>query len=117
MNPRLDELLARMRALEDEFERELKRRRAELNADFEDRRVRFEHEVVEQQRRFKAGLLGYIEPVMSCDTDLSQRVTREEYDTCIATRFAALDTDHDGLFQRSEAHLWRERRAADHEPH
>jgi hypothetical protein len=60
MNPKLDELLARMRALEEEFERELKQRRAELHADFEDRRVRFEREVLEQQRRFKQGLLPYL---------------------------------------------------------
>ena len=60
MNPKLDELLARMRALEEEFERELKQRRAELHADFEDRRVRFEHEVLEQQRRFREGVLAYL---------------------------------------------------------
>jgi len=42
------------------MERELKRRRAELRADFEDRRVRFTREVLEQQRRFKIGLARYI---------------------------------------------------------
>ena len=60
MTPRLDELLAHMSALEEEFERELKQRRAELHADFDDRRVRFEREVLEQQRRFREGLLPYL---------------------------------------------------------
>ena len=60
MNPRISELLDRIRLLEEEIERELKRRRAELHADFEDRRIRFEREILEQQRRFKAGLLAYV---------------------------------------------------------
>jgi hypothetical protein len=60
MNPRISELLDRIRQIEDEIEQELQRRRAELHADFEDRRIRFEREVLEQQRRFKAGLLGYV---------------------------------------------------------
>jgi hypothetical protein len=60
MNPRISELLDRIRQIEDEIEQELQRRRAELHADFEDRRIRFEREVLEQQRRFKEGLLGYV---------------------------------------------------------
>lgn len=60
MNPRISELLERIRLLEEEIEQELKRRRAELHADFENRRIRFEREILEQQRRFKAGLLAYI---------------------------------------------------------
>jgi len=60
MNPRISELLDRMRRIEEEIEDELKRRRAELHADFEDRRVRFERAVIEQQRRFKSGLLHYV---------------------------------------------------------
>jgi hypothetical protein len=60
MNPKISELLDRIRQIEEEIEQELKRRRAELHADFEDRRIRFEREVLEQQRRFKAGLLGYL---------------------------------------------------------
>jgi len=60
MNPRISELLDRIRQIEDEIEQELQRRRAELHADFEDRRIRFEREVIEQQRRFKEGLLGYV---------------------------------------------------------
>ena len=60
MDPRINELFERIRQLEDEVEQELKRRRAELHADFEHRRIRFEREIVEQQRRFKAGLLAYV---------------------------------------------------------
>jgi len=60
VNPRIQELFERVRALEEEIEREFKRRRAELNADFEQRRVRFEREVLAQQARFREGLLGYL---------------------------------------------------------
>lgn len=60
MNPKIGELLERISQLEEEIEQELKRRRAELHADFENRRIRFEREVLEQQRRFKAGLLAYV---------------------------------------------------------
>ena len=60
MNPIIDELLDRIRRIEDEIEEETKRRRAELHADFEHRRIRFEQEVLEQHRRFKMGLLKYL---------------------------------------------------------
>lgn len=60
MNPIPSDLLDRIRGIEDEIEQEFKRRRAELNADFEDRRVRFEAQVLAQQRRFKTGLMRYL---------------------------------------------------------
>jgi hypothetical protein len=60
MNPKISELLARIQNMELEIELEMKRKRAELQADFEETRVRFEHEVLEQQRRFKTGLLTYV---------------------------------------------------------
>ncbi len=60
MNPKLGELVGRIRELEDEIERELMRRRTELLADFDQRRGRFEREVLEQQRRFRVGLLRYV---------------------------------------------------------
>jgi hypothetical protein len=60
MNPRISELLERIARLEEEIEREFQRRRQELQADFENRRVRFAQEVLEQQRRFKMGLLSYV---------------------------------------------------------
>lgn len=60
MNPKIDELLDRIRRIEEEVEQEVQRRRTELHADFERRRIRFESEVLDQQRRFKMGLLRYL---------------------------------------------------------
>jgi len=60
MNPKISELLARIQHMELEIELEMKRRRAELQADFEETRVRFEREVLEQQRRFKTGIVAYL---------------------------------------------------------
>lgn len=60
MNPRIQELLERIRQIEDELECEVKRRRGELHADFEQRRVFFAREIKEQQRRFKTGLITYV---------------------------------------------------------
>lgn len=60
MNPKIKELLERIRQIQDEIEQEMARRRAELHTDFENRRIRFEREVLEQQRRFKMGLFKYL---------------------------------------------------------
>ncbi len=60
MNPKITELLDRIQQIEAEIELEMKRRRAELQVDFEEARVRFEHEVLAQQRRFKTGLVRYL---------------------------------------------------------
>ena len=60
MNPKISDLLARIQQMELEIEQEMKRKRAELQADFEETRVRFEREVLEQQRRFKTGLISYL---------------------------------------------------------
>jgi hypothetical protein len=60
MNPKISELLARIQQMELEIELEMKRKRAELQADFEETRVRFEREVLEQQRRFKTGVIAYL---------------------------------------------------------
>jgi hypothetical protein len=60
MNPKISDLLARIQQIEQEIEDEMKRKRAELQADFEETRVRFEREVVEQQRRFKTGVIAYL---------------------------------------------------------
>jgi hypothetical protein len=60
MNPLISELLARIRQMELDIELEMKRKRAELQADFEEKRVRFEHEVLEQQRRYKTGAIAYL---------------------------------------------------------
>jgi len=63
MNPEVGEMLDRIRQIEAEMEQELQRRRAELRADFEHRRIGFEREVLEQQRRFTMGLLTYLRKV------------------------------------------------------
>jgi len=60
MNPKISELLARIQQMESEIELEMKRKRAELQADFEETRVKFEREVLEQQRRFKTGVIVYL---------------------------------------------------------
>ena len=60
MNPKISELLTRIQQMELEIEQEMKRKRAELKADFEETRVRFEREVLAQQRRFKTGILPYM---------------------------------------------------------
>jgi hypothetical protein len=60
MNPRITELLDRLGQIEEEIEQELRRRRAELHVDFEHRRIVFEREVLDAQRRFKTGLLKYL---------------------------------------------------------
>jgi hypothetical protein len=60
MNPVTGELIDRIRRIEDEIEQGFKQRRTAWHADFDDRRVRFEREVLEQQRRFRTGLLKYL---------------------------------------------------------
>lgn len=60
MSETLHELAGRIHHLEDEIETEVKRRRAVLHADFEDRKIRFEAEVLKAQRRLKKGLLYYL---------------------------------------------------------
>jgi hypothetical protein len=60
MNPKIAELLDRVRQIEEEIEQELRLRRTELRVDFEHRRIRFEQEVVAQHRRLKTGLLKYL---------------------------------------------------------
>lgn len=59
MNNAVAEIAGRIKHLEDEMEAEISRRRAALSADFEDRRIRFEKEVLEAQKRLKQGLLAY----------------------------------------------------------
>lgn len=60
MNEKIAELVERIRRLQEEIDGELRRRRAELHADFESRKIRFEQEILAQHRRFKAGLARYI---------------------------------------------------------
>ena len=60
MNTQIEALLETIREMEHEIELELQRRRTGLKADFDAQRVRFEHEVLEQQKRFKMGVLKYL---------------------------------------------------------
>jgi hypothetical protein len=46
--------------MESEIEQVMKTRRAELQADFEEKRIQFEHEILAQHKRFKTGLLKYM---------------------------------------------------------
>ncbi len=60
MDPNIGEFMARIRELEARMEQEVQERRRHWQADFESRKVRFEAEVLAQQKRFKMGLLPYL---------------------------------------------------------
>jgi hypothetical protein len=60
MNPKVSEILQRIRELEAELETELESRREAMHVRFEHHRVRFEREILQRQRRFKIGLVEYI---------------------------------------------------------
>ena len=60
MNSDILEFLERIRELEARIEREAQARRQQWQADFESRKVRFEAEVLAQQKRFRMGLLRYL---------------------------------------------------------
>ncbi len=60
MNQRIAELIERVRDLQDELETEFAARRAELRFHFENRRVRFERDVLRRHRQLKTGLLRYL---------------------------------------------------------
>lgn len=58
-NP-VQELVRRIHALELELEEELRNDANEMIRDFDEKRIHFEQEVVEQQKRFRMGLLRYL---------------------------------------------------------
>ncbi|HET6489363.1 MAG TPA: hypothetical protein VFG28_06330 [Syntrophales bacterium] len=60
MTHRIDELIQKIRELEEEMEIEFKTRREEFQFVIEEKRVRFAEEVARQQRRLKTGLYRYI---------------------------------------------------------
>jgi acyl dehydratase len=60
MSPQIHDFLARIRQLETDIELEVQRRRQQFQADFEQRKVQFDQEVLAQQRHFKEGLLSYM---------------------------------------------------------
>lgn len=60
MNGRIDEILGHIQTLEDELQAELSQRKESLAAHWEQKRVQFEKEILEQQKKFKVGLVKYI---------------------------------------------------------
>jgi hypothetical protein len=60
MNQKINDLIIRIRELEEEVEREIASRRVQFHFTLEDRRVRFEREVLAQHRRLKTGVLRYL---------------------------------------------------------
>lgn len=60
MNRHIDELIERIKTLEEELESEFKKKRDEYQFIIDEKRVRFAEEVTRQQRRFKTGLFPYL---------------------------------------------------------
>jgi hypothetical protein len=60
MNSQIDDLIARIRELQEELEAEFKKKRDEFGFIIEKKRVRFAEEVARQQRRLKTGWLRYL---------------------------------------------------------
>ncbi|MCC7016745.1 MAG: hypothetical protein IT564_06035 [Rhodospirillales bacterium] len=56
----LDRMLTRLREAEADLDREFIRRREQLGADLDRRRLRFERAVLEHQRRFRRGLATFL---------------------------------------------------------
>ncbi len=59
MNPRIAELVERMKMLETELEQELDKTRENLHYQLVNKKVRFEREILKQQRRFKVNFFSY----------------------------------------------------------
>lgn len=60
MNPKIEELMARIRELQLELEADLEEKRAEFRYRLEHHRVRFEHEVLALHRRLRTSSLRYL---------------------------------------------------------
>lgn len=59
MSHKIDDLILRMKALEEELEEEFRRRREEYRFLVVDKRIRFAEEAARQQLRLKTGLIRY----------------------------------------------------------
>lgn len=59
MSPTIDDLIRKMRELEEELQGEYRKKREDFDFIIKEKRVRFAAEVALQQRRFKSGLIGY----------------------------------------------------------
>jgi hypothetical protein len=57
---RIQEIIAQINNLEGELNDELKMHKDNLLLDFEEKRRHFEHELTEQQKRFRTGLIKYL---------------------------------------------------------
>lgn len=60
MNPNIRDFLDRIRQLEADIEQEARQRRQLFQADFDERKIRFEKEVLAQQKRFRQGVWHYV---------------------------------------------------------
>ncbi|NJD92419.1 MAG: hypothetical protein FIA91_13085 [Geobacter sp.] len=60
MPHQIDELISRIRELQEELEVEFRKKREEFNFIIEEKRVRFAEEVARQQRRLKTGWIRYL---------------------------------------------------------
>ncbi len=60
MNPRIDEIIGQIKCLETEMAQELLCHQDALKKDFQDKKIKFENEILDQQRKFKIGLFRYI---------------------------------------------------------
>jgi hypothetical protein len=60
MNPKVGDILERMRSLELELEKELESTRQNFRYQLVNRKVRFERDILEQQKKLRASLLKYI---------------------------------------------------------
>jgi hypothetical protein len=59
----IDELILKIRELEEEIEAEFKKKREDFHFTIEKKRVRFAEEVAQAQRRFRTGVLRYLREV------------------------------------------------------
>ena len=60
MSQNVDDLIRKMRELEDELESEYRKKRDSFEFVIHDKRIRFAREVASQQRRLKSGLVRYL---------------------------------------------------------
>jgi hypothetical protein len=59
MNPRIGDIVERIKALEQELEAELDQTRENLRCRLVNEKIRFDHEILQQQRRLKVNLFRY----------------------------------------------------------
>jgi hypothetical protein len=60
MNQKINDLIGRIKALEEELEKEFEKRRAEFNFIIENERIRFSEEMIVLHKRLKTGLVRYV---------------------------------------------------------